>query len=78
MDQESKTLVILQLQTEYDVNGMEYLVGQYRVTWPVCSSLQGQPSMTPHLQDLRGLSVTLSAIVIILNRGLISAFLSDC
>jgi len=70
MDEESKTLMIPQLSTECDVHGMEYLVGQYWVTCPVCPSPQVQPFPTPHLGDLRGLSVTLAAIVIIINRGL--------
>jgi len=70
MDQESETFVIPQLQTEYDVHGMEYLDGQSRVTCPVCSSLQVRPFTTPHFRDLRVLSVTLAAIVIIINRGL--------
>jgi len=35
----------------YDVHGMEYLVGPYRVTCSVHSSLQVWPFMTPHLQD---------------------------
>jgi len=40
MDEESETLMIPQLSAEYDVHGMEYLVGQYQVTCPVCPSLQ--------------------------------------
>jgi len=70
MDEESETLVIPQLYTEYDVHGMEYLTGQYQVTCPVRPSLNVLPLPTPHLWDLRDLLVTLAAIVIIINRGL--------
>jgi len=35
-----ETLMTPQLQTEYDVYDMEYLVGQYQVTCSVCPSLQ--------------------------------------
>jgi len=70
MDEESETLMIPQLYTEYDVHGMEYLTGQYRVTSPVHPSQQVQHLQTPHLRDLRDLLVTLAAIVRILNRGL--------
>jgi len=54
----------------YGVYGMEYLVGQYWVTCSVCPSLQVQPVTTPHLRNLKGLSVTLPAIVIIIIMGL--------
>jgi len=54
----------------YDVHGMEYLVGQYWVTCPVRPSLQVRPFPTPHLGDLRGLSVISAAIVIIIHRSL--------
>jgi len=70
MDEERETLVIPQLETEYDVHGMEYHIGQYGVTCPVRPSLQVRPFTTPHLQNIRDLSVTLAAIVIIINRGL--------
>jgi len=40
MDEERETLMIPQLQTEYDAHSMEYRVGQYRVTCPVRPSLQ--------------------------------------
>jgi len=66
----SESLVIPTALTEYGMHGMEYRAGQYRVTCPVCPSLQVQPSTTPQLWDLRSLSVTLAAIVIIINRGL--------
>jgi len=59
-----------QLQTKYDMYGMEYLVGQYQVTCSVCPFLQVRPLMTLQLWNLRGLSVTLAAIVIIVNMGL--------
>ena len=49
---------------------MKYLVGQYGVTCSVHPSLQVRHFTTPHLHDLRGLLVTLAAIVIIINRGL--------
>jgi len=48
---------------------MEYLAGQYGVTCPVCPSLQVRPLPTPRLQDLRGLLVTLAAIVTIIYRA---------
>jgi len=35
MDEDSETLVIPQLKTEYDMHGMEHLAGQCRVTCPV-------------------------------------------
>jgi len=70
MDEESETLMIPQLYTEYDVHGMEYLAGQYGVTCPVCPSTQVRPLLTPHLWDLTDLSVTLAAVAVILNRGL--------
>ena len=49
IDEGSETFVIPQLSTEYDVHGMEYLVGQYWITCPVHPSLQVQPLPTPHL-----------------------------
>ena len=70
MDEERETFVIPQLQNEYDVYGMEYHAGQYRDTCPVRPSPQVRPFMTPLLRDLRGLSVTLATIVVIINRGL--------
>jgi len=70
MDKEGETLVIPQLYTEYDVHGMEYLAGQYRVTCPVHPSLQVRSIPSPRLRDLRDLSVTLAATVIIINSGL--------
>jgi len=49
---------------------MEHVVGQYKVTCSVHPSPQVIPFITPHLRDLRGLSVTLAAIIIIINKGL--------
>jgi len=49
---------------------MEYLVGQCRVTCPVRPFLQERPFMTPHLQHLKGLLITLAAIAIFVNLGL--------
>jgi len=49
---------------------MEYPVGQYRVTCCVRPSLQVRPFTAPLLRNLKGLLVTLAAVVIIINRGL--------
>jgi len=49
---------------------MEYHVGQYRVTCPVCPSQQVRPFTTPHLRDLKDLSVILAAVGIIISMGL--------
>jgi len=49
---------------------MEYLAGEYRVTCSVCLSLKVRPFMTLRLQNLKGPSVTLAAIVTIINSGL--------
>jgi len=43
MDEESKTLVIPQLSTEYGTYGMEYLAGQCWVTCPVAPPCMCDP-----------------------------------
>jgi len=49
---------------------MEYLVDQYQVTSSVHPFLQVWPFMTPSLKGLKGLSVTMAAIVIVISMGL--------
>jgi len=52
------------------MHGTEYRVGQYRVSCPVRPSLQVWPLTTPHLWNLRVLSVTLDAVAIIISMGI--------